>query len=208
MTLHELGVSIYDKKFEKLPQRNVSLLAYLASYKYFMHVEDQLRLDLTFKSNILNTAQAWLEKHVPRKWKGHIFTRVVMHVRRTDFTQAKQVGDGWHQPTSEYFQRSMAFFTDCLERVQFVVLSDDPPWCQKHVNGSDVIYSSGNTPIIDMAIASLCDHAIITVGSYGWWAAWFANGITITQKDIPRTGTKLSQRMHREDYYKTDYVGL
>jgi len=41
--------------------------------------------------------------------------------------------DGWPMPTSSYIQYAMDLdiFTDCLERVQFVVglLSDDPDWC-------------------------------------------------------------------------------
>ena len=102
----------------------------------------------------------------------------------------------------------MSYFADCLERVQFVVLSDDPTWCKRHVRARNVVYSTVNSPAVDMAIASLCDHAIITVGSYGWWAAWFADGITITQKNVPRNGSALVKRLRRDDYYKPQWIGL
>jgi len=136
------------------------------------------------------------------------FARVVIHVRRQDYAAPAHVADGWPAPSDEYFQRSVSYFTDCLERVQFVVLSDDIEWCRRHVDATQIVFSVGNSPIVDMAIASLCDHAVITVGSYGWWAAWFANGITVTQKGVPRNGSTLAKRLHRDDYYKPDWIGL
>ena len=67
----------------------------------------------------------------------------------------------------------MSHFTDCLgDHVQFVVISDDPGWCRKNIKAANIVFSVGHSPAVDMAIASLCDHAIITAGSYGWWAAW------------------------------------
>jgi len=208
MLLKEVGSAAYDDRFEQLPERNVSLSHYLQSFKYFREVEDQLRIDLTFKRHVLDTARRWLEEQTPEKWRAVKLVRVLIHVRRTDYTHPHHQRDGWPAPTIDYFRRSMSYFTGCLERVQFVVLSDDPNWCRKHIQATDIVYSSGHSPIVDMAIASLCDHAIITIGSYGWWAAWFANGITITQKNVPRNGSTLSKRLHRDDYYKPEWIGL
>jgi len=42
-----------------------------------------------------------------------------------------------------------------------------------------------------MAIASLCDHAIMTVGTYGWWAAWFANSISYFINHYPTDQWKM-----------------
>jgi len=203
-----VGSAVYDDRFERLPRRNVSLLHYLQSYKYFEEVEDLLRVDLTFKQDVLETARRWLEERTPDEWREVQFMRVLIHVRRTDYISREGIEDGWPLPAIDYFQRSVSYFTVCLERVQFVVLSDDPDWCRKHINAPNVVYSSGNSPAVDLAIASLCDHAIITVGSFGWWAAWFANGITITHKDIPRNGSMLAKRLHRDDYFKPQWIGL
>ena len=222
MRIQAKGNGIYDRRFEQLPRRNVTIDSVFSSYKYFQHVEEELRTDLTFKPRILDEARQWLEEQTPEKWKGKEFVRVVIHVRRTDHISRARVNDGSPVPTAEYFNRSMTYFTDCLDRVQFVVLSDDSTWCMKHITADDVVYSnssrhfsivdivysSGHTPIVDMAIASLCDHAIMTVGTYGWWAAWFANGITITQRNLPRNGSTLSRRLYRSDHYKPEWIGL
>ena len=202
------GIGIYDQQFEHLSTRNITIPDVFISYKYFHHVERELRRDFTFKSNILDTARRWLKSRIPDEWKDKEFVRVMIHVRRTDRATAEHVREGWPQPTAQYFRRSMSYFTDCLERVQFVVLSDDPAWCRKHMQVANIVFSSGHSPIVDMAIASLCDHAIITVGTFGWWAAWFANGVTITQKNIPINGSNLSKRLRRADHYKPEWIGF
>ena len=74
--------------------------------------------------------------------------------------------------------------------------------------GKNVVYSSRKSPTDDMAIASLCDHAIITIGSFGWWVAWFAGGVTITQKNFPTPESPLLRKLSRQDYYKPEWVAL
>lgn len=180
MRLRAAGNQIYDRKFEKLPARNVTIQSVFASFKYFQHVEKELRADLTFKPYIINKARVWLEQKKPRKWQNREFVRVLIHVRRTDFLRRPD----YIKPTTDYFRQSVAYFTDCLERVQFVVLSDDLNWCRNNIKAKDIVFSKGHSPIEDLAIASLCDHAIITVGTYGWWAAWFANGVTVVHRRL------------------------
>lgn len=199
---------MYDQKFEQLPARNVSLSTFLQSYKYFQQVEDQLRRDLTFKPHVLNMAYQWLELQTPAKWRGLKFVRVMIHIRRQDYAPPPRIQNGWSIPTADYVRRSASYFVECLERVQFVVLSDDPAWCIKNINVTDTVFSIGHRPIFDMAVASLCDHAIISIGTFGWWAAWFANGITITPKETPIKGTTLAKMFRRDDYYKPQWIGL
>lgn len=208
LLIYAKGNGIYDRRYEHLPPRNITIGYTMASYKYFLQVEEELRFDLTFRPQILDGARRWLEEQTPTEWKDKKFVRVLIHVRRQDFTKAKFARMGWPMPTAEYFNRSMSYFTNCLELVQFVVLSDDQRWCMKHIKATNIVYAVGHTPITDMAIASFCDHAIITVGTYGWWAAWFANGVTITQKDFPLNGSAVSKDMYREDHYKPDWIGL
>ena len=38
----------------------------------------------------------------------------------------------------------------------------------------DVIISRGNTPCVDLAILSVCDHVIQSVGTFSWWAAYLS----------------------------------
>ena len=122
--LKAVGPGIYDRKFEHLPAGNVTIDSVFASYKYFHHVEDQLRADLRFRADILATARRWLTRQTPHRWKDANFSRVLVHVRRTDYLGPGHARDGMPQPTADYFRRSMSVFSGCLDRVQFVVLSD------------------------------------------------------------------------------------
>jgi galactoside 2-L-fucosyltransferase 1/2 len=206
--LREPGWAIYGNKTERLPPRNNTLAVFFQSWKYFLHVEDQLRLDLAFSDHFLAKARHFLDTSTPPKWRQLDVVRVVIHVRRGDYVTKGQQRFGWALPEPDYFNRSMAYFTDCLPRVQFVVLSNDIKWCAKNIVGDNVIYSRGHGPADDMAIASLCDHAIVTIGSYGFWSAWFANGITVTQKNFPTPKSPLLRRLSRVDYYKPEWIAL
>jgi len=62
MMVGDRGPAIYDKTTENLPKKNACLASFRQSFKYFDHVEDQLRVDLTFKPSILAVARHWLEK--------------------------------------------------------------------------------------------------------------------------------------------------
>jgi galactoside 2-L-fucosyltransferase 1/2 len=208
MKLREPGWGIYGRKTEQLPDRNVSLTVFLQSWKYFIHVEDQLRIDFTFKQRTIDKARRFLNSKIPPEWRDLDFVRVAIHVRRGDYVNKGLQSFGWALPEPDYFNRSMAYFADCLPRIQFVVLSNDMKWCRRNIFGPNVVYSGFRNPTDDMAIASLCDHAIISIGSYGWWAAWFANGVTVTQKNFPTPKSKLLKKLSRTDYYKPDWVAL
>jgi len=201
---------MYNNATEQLPPRNVSLTTFLQSWKYFVQVEDQLRVDLTFKNDSIHVteARAFINASTPANWSNLDFVRVVIHVRRGDYASLAHIRDGWPVAGRVYFNRSMRYFTDCFERVQFIVISDDIRWCKRNIVGPNVVYSTGRSQITDLAIASLCDHAVVSIGSFGLWAAWFAGGVTVTQAGLPRPGSSLSRRVHREDYYRPDFVGL
>jgi galactoside 2-L-fucosyltransferase 1/2 len=206
--VNELAPAIYNNDTEALPERNVTLGTYLQSWKYFAHVDHQLRHELTFKDHIIREARSFVDASTPPEWKGLDFIRVAIHVRRGDHTTPSQQRNGWPVATAEYFNKSMRCFTNCFKLVQFIVLSEDYDWCSRNVIGRNVVFSRGHQPVVDMAIASLCDHAIITVGSFGIWCSWFANGVTITEKDIPLPGSAVARAFPRVDYFRPEYIGL
>ena len=208
MQLSEPGSSIYGSISERLPALNFTLFSYFSSWKYFFNVEEQLRLDFTFKSEVLDRAKQFMDAATPPEWKERDFLKVVIHVRRQDRNTEKQRKRGWADQEPDYFNRSMAYYNACHPRVLFIVLSDDIQWCRRYIVGDHIVYSIGNTPTGDMAIAFLCDHAIITKGTYGWWVAWFAGGVTVTQKNIPTPKSILASQLRRKDFYKPRWVAL
>lgn len=180
LTLIEEDPRKFIEQTNILPEnRNITMVTYLQSRLYFDRVEEKLRRELIFKDSTLQAARIFLKGVTPPKWNGTHFIRVAIHVRRTDFRDNMRRSEGWLEHGQSYFKRSMNYFQQCYDRVQFIILSDDIGWCKANIVGKDVVYSEGLSPGADMALASLCDHAITTVSTFGLWCAWFADGVTI-----------------------------
>jgi galactoside 2-L-fucosyltransferase 1/2 len=171
---------------ENLPTTNVRLQGYFLNKLYFAHVDDQLRHDFTFSADVMRQAQSILEVFDVSSRKANVsstktngYARVVIHVRRGDYNGL--VDESLKRDTT-FFRRSMGYFADCLPTVHFIVISDDISWCRNNLKsfGYKVDFVDGErSPGVDLAIASLCDHAILTHGTFGTWVAWFANGLTV-----------------------------
>lgn len=92
-------------------------------------------------------------------------------------------------------------------RLIFVVVSEDLNWCREALrHRNDVVYLTSGDGVDDMAMLSLCRHSIITVGTFGWWSAWLANGITVYMKDW--VGPNLLSSYDAEDFFPPTWIGL
>ena len=60
----------------------------------------------------------------------------------------------------------------------------------------------------DLAVLSMCDHMIVSAGTFGWWAAWLANGTTVYFDNWPRNGTTLDNMFDRRDYYPRHWIPI
>ena len=82
----------------------------------------------------------------------------------------------------------MARFRKKFNQPRFVIATDDPAWCnaQPYFQARDVTVITDCTPYghhgtkkcpsdaadIDMATLAACDHAVLSVGTFGWWSAF------------------------------------
>jgi galactoside 2-L-fucosyltransferase 1/2 len=148
----------------------------LQSWKFFVpHVRSLLRFQPRFQQK----ADAFL---APYKAAGKV--TVGIHVRRGDL-----LGYGYmHFPSVSYFEGAMEHFRAKYNRgqtaVQFVVATNDVAWCTdsrtKVFNSTTVrdvrVITETHEPGTDLAILAGCDHMIMTVGTFGWWAAFLGAG--------------------------------
>lgn len=142
---------------------------------------------------------------------------IAVHIRRTDWLQA--IGDVCG---IQYLRKSVKYMIDrfrdhCL---LFVVCSDDMIWTQSNfpallsnVSDSDskckpqVTFSVNRTAAQDMAIMTGCNHTVITIGSYGWWAAYLAGGVTVYCNRYP-PASKTPLMVRQDDMYLPTWKGL
>jgi len=99
------------------------------------------------------------------------------------------------------------------QRLLFVVVSNDIPWCRRIIaarwrDRRQVVFISTEDIAVDLAVLSLCNHSIVTSGTYGWWAAWLVNGTTVYYRNFPRRGSRLANGFKATDYYKPNWIGM
>jgi len=137
---------------------------------------------------------------------GRAVAYVGVHIRRADMANNSTftVADaGYFRRAVRLMTRKFPG-----RQLVFVVCSDDLPWSKQHFseavsreldhvtvgnhgNGNhsdadatnasmaEIAFSENHSAEEDLAILSSCNHTIMTVGTYGWWAAYLAGGLTI-----------------------------
>ena len=116
--------------------------------------------------------------------------------------------------------------------VVFVMASDDPAWCHEHfgdndsvtilddnMRNSDSLGVGGDTgtsaaaaatvAALDLAVLSMTDHMILTVGTFGYWAAYLSGGEVVYYKDaILLNHPTNANQIQLEDYYPSTWIGI
>ena len=185
-------------------KHNLTTGGYLHFWKMVNKSAGEIKEALTIKPEFLNKAKSFLKENIPAST-----VLIGIHVRRGDFTKAKGQKMGRVVADAKYITKAMNYYRNRINNAYFVVCSDDMKWCKKSINGSDVVYSNFTAPILDMAILSLCDHIIITAGSFGWWGGWLSAGTVVYLSDFPRPGSWLDNNgTFRETYYPPDWIGM
>lgn len=184
---------------------NLTLRGWFQSWKYFLDISPTVREIFTIKTVYFDQAKEFLTLNIHED-------RIVIgiHVRRGDKLSAMDRACGNIVASVGYINKAMELFREQYNNAFFVVVSDDIKWCRENIVARDVIFSDFKEPVIDLAIMTLCDHMIITVGTFGWWGAWLGRGgKVIYLKDFPLVGSWLDAfGMYKEDYYPLDWVGL
>lgn len=149
-------------------QNKVYLNGYWQSPKYFSDYSDVIKSDFVFR-NILDKDNQKLFEHISKS------NSVSMHIRRGDYTSAKNINVHGTCKLS-YYEDAVRYFQKKLINPIFFVFSDDIEWAKanlKNINNVKFVSNnSGKYSYIDMMLMSLCKHNIIANSSFSWWSAW------------------------------------
>lgn len=215
ISYEEISAAIYTPNLTNLPHQDTLIYGYLQSFKYFDYLKNELlQHQFRFKDSYRNSAEAMLQRAI-NIHKANILSRngylgeiivVGIHVRRGDFVRSQS--QGYVPAPLPYFYRAMNYFYTRHQDVMFFVCSNEILWCKKYLDDDNIFYSDSNNGFVDLAALSLCNHTIISAGSYSWWAGYLANGTVIYYKDFPRPGSSLEKSMVRKDYYPQSWIPL
>ncbi|XP_052807508.1 galactoside alpha-(1,2)-fucosyltransferase 2-like [Mya arenaria] len=189
---------------EALDKRaNWILDGYFQSYKYFWNARQELRDMFKLKKRHIKQASLFVGQ-VSKEHK-----KVGVHVRRGDFLSMAQKRLGRVTATPQYIEAAMNYYMIKFGgKVTFFVISDDIEWCKDNIMKKNVIYSEFREPGQDLAIMAQCDHSIITVGTFSWWAGWLTGGIVVYYDGYPKRGSELNDVFVKEDYYPKEWIGM
>lgn len=141
--------------------QHIRMVGYWASYFYFIDYMTEVRKQFRFRPEILNIVDEFLQLNLKKE------IRVAVHNRRGDYATVINTS------SQEYFFRGMDYFRKRYRNPKFIVVSDDKAFCRRiFANQSDVLVTPDSfRPGDDLAIMARSDHAIISLGTYGWWGA-------------------------------------
>ena len=137
------------------PGESIRVGVYLQSFLYFANVSS-----LPYQLKSRAWANEWVRTH-------NVTTGI--HVLRTDMLE--NLGN---DPTIAYYKEALARMRaniGPLSAENIVVCTDDLAWVHSNevFNGMKV---QATTDYEDMAVLAACQHLIISIGTFGWWAAY------------------------------------
>ena len=150
----------FDEIFFNMCPDEISIFGFFQSEKYFKHIENEIRIDFSFKDEILEPCKEMIDS---------VGQAISLHVRRTDYIE------NINHTTLEldYYKKALSMFNTNLP---VIVFSDDVEWCKTQSLFCDdrFMISESENNYIDMCLMSLCDNHIIANSSFSWWGAWLS----------------------------------
>lgn len=216
--LYETGAAVFSPHLlfanQTFPARNVTLYGYLQSWKYFAHIRDEIRLTFTFGENVMRTAKKSVQdlmENLPIELFRNASELPVLagiHVRRGDILEGGGKEHGHVPATAEYLLRMVSLVEEKYGAVIFIVVSNDGAYCKDIFRQKNIAFVKEGSAEVDMAIISLLDVIVLSVGTYGWWGAYLSDAKDVFYyKDWPRNGSAMQKVINHDDFFLPDWQG-
>jgi hypothetical protein len=163
----KIDVKLEEKAFQYSPlkeicDQNVSLEGYFQSYKYFQNNNDLIQTIFTNFSKETRDGVSMIATQLP-----YNKSLTAIHVRRGDYVNKQD----YHTLLNlDYYEAAKK---EIGENQEYIVFSDDIPWCKDNFDSSHWFIDSGD-PFVDLGVMTCCDNFIIANSSFSWWGAWLS----------------------------------
>ena len=220
--INERNAGVFQPRVFNISASNADyeLCCFLQSWKYFANHESELRQQLQFSDHLQKYAADLirsLKAEYMRKTaegseifiKEHEVTVIGVHIRRQDVAELEQTKRGYKPAPMSYINKAMGYYRQKHNHTLFLVFSDEFRWCMRRFpkDRPDIMLMAPRDK--DFVTLAHCDHSIMTVGTYGWWASWLAGGEVIYYKNWPTPGSEIAYAYSQpEDYFPPHWVGL
>ncbi|OQV14009.1 putative Galactoside 2-alpha-L-fucosyltransferase 2 [Hypsibius exemplaris] len=201
----------------KFANRTVALRGYLQSFMYFDEFREEIRTMFTFKEHTLNAAKDAILQGIQGldntstalHNQTKVPTLVGIHVRRGDILHDPHKAHGQTPATEQYLLRTALRYQRKYAPVLFIVISNDIAYCREVFVDDHFVFISGTPLEVDMAIMTLMDQMIMSVGSYSFWGAYLNGQATDISyfRDWPRPGSDLARITNKSEYFLPSWHG-
>ena len=154
---------------------------FMIDYAFLWEPKLKPRLLKNFKlrDKYIKMANDTINKIVKKK----NFIPVGIHVRKGDYIEYEK-GKNLPHLSADFYVKSMNVFKKKLgKKAVFLLITDDIKWCKENLPKrkdlfivSDPTKSKENGVGHDLAIMSLCQHSIVSRGTFSRWAKVLAGG--------------------------------
>ncbi|XP_060065204.1 galactoside alpha-(1,2)-fucosyltransferase 2-like [Ylistrum balloti] len=204
---------IYDK-VRKSPE-NVMLRHYFQSWKFFEKYKKEIKNEFSLKRSIQYAANEILRDIATKFYPGGTrVTFIGVHIRRGDYLTRRFASFGYNIAPTNYVIRAIQYCLSKYTNAMFVVCSEDVEETRhelKPLNDAQIeIVFHERSPEVDFGLLVACNHTIMTVGSFGWWAGYLAGGDVIYFKYPVKDHTKARHQFDTNfsDYFHPDWIGM
>ncbi len=158
---------VYKKEF---PASDVYICCYTQFIKFWNDCENDIKQMFTFSQHLRKKAYLTLRK-IQEKSSAVPMTNVTyvgIHIRRGDKARHPRYAKRLPKPSFIHHAIQYAKATYC--NVTFIVASDSIDWCIENFKSEGIYFLQGHTAEEDLVTLALCDHIIITSGTFSFWA--------------------------------------
>lgn len=206
-TVREKHYAQKDPAFDVLPTENLRICQYFQSWRYFLTISDDVKKGFVLRPEIHKEVLTLYETVIANISRD--VTKIGVHVRRTDMLDPRERKRGYDSAPISYLQKAFTYMKSRFGKDSaFLVVSDDPGWCQENLKEATMRIVEPASPVVHLGFLALCDHVIMTVGTFGWWAAFLSGGHVVYFEGFPQNGSEIANGFNRKDYFLPHWVPI
>ncbi|KAM6223616.1 galactoside alpha-(1,2)-fucosyltransferase 1-like [Rhynchocyon petersi] len=202
-----------SEEYIHLDEAHLKLSGFPCSWTFFHHMSEQIRSEFTLHAHLREEAQGLLRPLRLGNTGTRPRTFVGVHVRRGDYVQI--MPDRWKGVVGDraYLKQAMDWFRQRHETPIFVVVSNGMDWCRENIDASqgDVVFAGQGleaSPSRDFALLTQCNHTVMTIGTFGFWAAYLAGGDTVYLANFTLPDSSFLKIFKPEAAFLPQWVGI
>jgi glycogen synthase len=147
----------------------VQLIGFWQSERYFRHIGDTIRHELT----PIEPMDPDNERALANILQS---SAIALHIRRGDYVTNPLAAVRHGVPSLSYYRHAMDYIASRVADPVFYVFSDDHDWVRDNLrHPAPLVQITVNGPehgFRDIRLMSACKHHILANSSFSWWGAW------------------------------------